>query len=122
MAPKKIYTKKNPDPNPILELVEDPKKLLRKKKAHNGTGISLNRSVSFPKEGVISVEDLKFVVKFELSLFKYELELDLSHTIFDIEKFKTLVPTTSFVPITSPQFSKQEREEFWNTLTNRLKE
>ena len=30
MAPKKIYTIKNPDPNPILELVEDPEKTLEK--------------------------------------------------------------------------------------------
>ena len=103
MAPKKIYTRKNPYPNPILELVEDPKKLLRKKKDQNGTSISLNRSISLPKEGVISVEDLEFDEKFELSLFKSKSQSDLSQTIFDIEKFKTLVPTTS------SQFSKQEK-------------
>ena len=66
----KTYTRKNIDPNPILELVEDLEKLLRKKKAQNGTCISLNRSVSFTKEGDISVEDMEFVEKFELSLFK----------------------------------------------------
>ena len=97
-------------------MVEGPEKLLRKKKAQNGTCISLNRSVSLPKEGVISVEDLQFDVKFELYLFKSKSESNLDHTVFDIEIFKTLVPTTS------SQFSKQEREEFWNTLTNRLKE
>ena len=69
MAPKNIYTRKNLDPNPILELVEDLEKLLRKKKSQNGTGISLNKSISLPKEGVISVEYLEFDEKFELSLF-----------------------------------------------------
>ena len=106
MAPKKIYTRKNPNPNPILELVEDPEKLLRKKKVQNGTGISLNTSISLPKEGVISVEDLEFDEKFELSLFKSKSESNLSQIVFDIEIFKT------FVPPTSSQFSKQEKEEF----------
>ena len=92
-------------------MVEDPKKLLRKKKAHNGTGISLNRSVSFPKEGVISVEDLEFEEKFELSLFKSKSDSNLSQIDFDIERFNTFIPTTS------SQFSKKEKEEFLNTLT-----
>lgn len=61
-------------------MVEDPKKLLRKKKSQNGIGISLNRSVSLPKEGVISVEDLEFDEKFELYLF---------------ERFNIFIPTTS---------------------------
>ena len=87
MAPKKIYTRKNPEPNPILELVEDPEKLLRKKKSQNGTNISLNRSVSLPKEGIISVEDLEFDEKFELSLFKSKSNSYLSQIVFDIERF-----------------------------------
>ena len=60
MAPKKIYTRKNPHPNSISELVEDPKRLLRKKKIQVDIGIPLiDRSISFPKEGVISVEYLE---------------------------------------------------------------
>ena len=71
MAPKKIYTRKNHDPNQILESVEDPEKLLRKKKIQVDAGIPLiNRSISLPKEGVISFEDLEFDEKFELSLFR----------------------------------------------------
>ena len=100
MSPKKIYTKKNPDPNPIRKLVGNPEKLLRKKKAQANTGISLNRSTSLPKEGVISVEDLEFDEKFELSLFKSKSKAYLSQIVFDIEKFKTFVLTTS------SQFSK----------------
>jgi hypothetical protein len=114
MAPKKIYTRNNPDPTPILELVEDPEKLLRKKKIQDDTGIPLiNRSISLPKEGVISVEDLEFDEKFELSLFTSKSDSYSNQTIFDLEKFNT------FVPGTSSNFSK---EEFWNSLTTRLKE
>ena len=89
---------------------------MRKKKAQNGTCISLNRLVSLPKEGVISVEDLQFDEKFELSLFKSKSDSDLSQIVFDIEIFNTLIPTIS------SHFSKKDKEEFWNTLTNRLKE
>ena len=95
MAPKKIYTKKNLDPNPILELVEDPEKLLRKKKAHNDIGISLNRSTSLPKEGVISVEDFEFDEKFELSLFRSKSDSDLTQIVFDLERSNTFIPYTS---------------------------
>ena len=116
MAPKKIYTRKNLGPNPILESVEDLEKLLRKKKAQNDTGISLNRSTSLPKEGVISIEDLEFDEKYELSLFRSKSDSDLTTIVLDLERFNT------FIPSTSSQISKEEKEEFWNSLTTRLKE
>lgn len=84
MAPKKIYTRKNLDPNPIFELVQDPKKLLRRKKVQNDIGISLNKSTSFPKEGVISVEELEFDENFELSLVRSKLDSNLTQIVFDI--------------------------------------
>ena len=67
---------------------------------------SLNRSVSLPKEGVISVEDLEFDKKFDLYLFKSKLDWYLSQIVFDIERFNTFIPTTS------SQISKEEKEEF----------
>ena len=106
MTPKKIYSRKNLDPNLILQLVEDPKKPLRKKKDHNYTCISINRSISLPKGGVIIVEDLEFDEKFELSLFKSKSDLYLTQIVFDLERFNTFIPTTS------SQFSKEEKEEF----------
>ena len=96
MAPKNIYTRKNHNPNPILELVEDREKLLRNKKIQDDTSISLiNRSISFPKEGVISVEDLEFDEKFELSLFRSKSDSYLNQIVFDLEKFNAFVPSTS---------------------------
>ena len=84
-------------------MAEDLEKLLRKKKAQNDIGISLNRSISFPKEGVISVEDLEFDEKFELSLFKSKSDSNLNQIVFDIERFNTFISTTSFY------FSKEEK-------------
>ena len=80
---KKIYTRKNLDPNPISKLVDDPKRLLRNKKIQVDIGIPLiDRSISLPKEGVISVEDLEFDEKFELSLFISKSNLDLNQIVF----------------------------------------
>ena len=70
IAPNNIYTRKNLDPNPNLEQVEDLEKLPRKMKIQVDAGIPLiNRSISFPKEGVITFEYFEFDEKFELSLF-----------------------------------------------------
>ena len=90
--------------------------MLGKKKTHDDTSISLNRSISLPKERVISVENLEFDEKLELSLFRSKSDSDLTQIFFDLERFNT------FIPGTSSHFSKQGKEEFWNTLTNRLKE
>ena len=65
---------------------------------------------------MISVEDLEFDEKFQLYLFKSKSYSYLTQIVFDLERFNT------FIPNTSSQFSKQEKEEFWNTLTTRLKE
>ena len=69
-----------------------------------------------PKEGVISVEDLEFDEKFELSLFRSKSDSYLNQIVFDLERINTFVPNTSSI------FSKQEKEEFWNSLSTRLKE
>ena len=117
MAPKKIYTRKNLDPNPILEFVEDREKLLRKKKIQDDIDISLiNRSISLPKEEVISVEYLEIDEKFKLSLFRSKSDSYLNQIVFDLERFNTVISSTS------SNFSKEEKEEFWNSLSTRLKE
>lgn len=62
-------------------MVEDLERLLRKKKkkVEVEIGISLlHRSISFPKEWVISFDDIQFDEKIELSLFRYRLDSKLS--------------------------------------------
>ena len=77
---------------------------MRKKKSKIDLGVPLmNRSISLPKEGVISVDDLQFDIKFEHSLFRSKSNSNLSHTIFYLEKFK------SFIPSKSSSFSKEEK-------------
>ena len=74
-------------------------------KIQDDTGIPLiNRSISFPKEGVISVEDLEFDEKFEQSLFRSKSDSDLSQIVFYQERFNTFIPSTSSI------FSKEEKE------------
>ena len=80
-------------------------------------GISfLHRSISFPKEGVISVDNIQFDEKLELSLFISRSDLDLSQVVFEQEK------CNSFIPSTSSRFSKEEKEKLRDSLTTRLKE
>ena len=82
-------------------MVEDLEKLLRKKKSRDDTSISRYLSISFPKEWVISVEDLEFDEKFELSLFRYKSNSNLNQRVFYLERFNT------FIPSTSSSFSKE---------------
>ena len=113
MAPRTIYTRRNPDPDPNPpKVVEDPERILRRKKRKVDSGIPLiSRSVSFPKEGFISVDYLQFYMKFEQSLFKSKLDSDLVQIVFHHGIFNT------FIPNKISCFSKEEREEFWNYLT-----
>ena len=120
MDPRRIYTKKNLDPdlNPP-QVVEGPKRLLRKKKRKVEVEPSialLYRSISFPKEGVIIVDDIQFDEKFELYLLRFRSDLDLSQVVFNQEKFN------SFIPSKSSGFSKEAKENIWDSLTSRLKE
>ena len=93
MAPRRIYTRSNPDPDP-LKVVEDPKRILRKKKSKIDSGIPLiSRSVSLLKEGVISVDDLQFDIKFEHSLFRSKLDSYLSQIVFYQERSNTFMPS-----------------------------
>jgi hypothetical protein len=93
LAPKKIHTRKNLDPNP-LETTFDPEQIIRKsqKKLSKIHIVSLERAFSLPMSEVKSLEDVPFVLKFEKFLVKSKSESDLSKTMFDINKFKYLSP------------------------------
>ena len=98
-------------------MVEYWERLLRKRKNQVDIGIYLvDRSISLPKEIVIGVEDLEFDEKFEQSLFISKSDSDLSQIVFDLERFNTFIPSKSSI------FSKEEKYEFLNSLSTRLKE
>lgn len=70
LASRKRHMRQNPSHNPA-QFVYDLEKILRKskKKLEIGT-VPLIKSFSLPKEGVISIDDVSFYIKFELSLFR----------------------------------------------------
>ena len=70
-------------------------KLLGKRKEKLKIGTSLfERDFSLPKEGVKSIDDISFDVKFENSIYRRKSESYLSHTVFDNKRFKTCIPNT----------------------------
>jgi hypothetical protein len=91
LAPKKIHTRSNPDPEATIP-VSDPEKLVRKRKERPVTPVLRpDRYLSFPKDRVTSLEDLEFDVKFEQALFRTKSESCLSETIFDKKRFQDLI-------------------------------
>jgi len=87
LAPKIIYTRENPNPNPI-ELVYDPEKILcRTREKASNPSYYLERSLSFPKYDAQSIDDLDFDELFEQTLSRSKSETSLDETIFDLKKF-----------------------------------
>ena len=70
MAPKKVYTRSHPDPEPTTA-VDDPEKLVRKKNIVEGSRSHnpLHRSNSLP-EKLVAIQDLEFNISFEQSLLE----------------------------------------------------
>jgi hypothetical protein len=77
--------------------VSDPEKLLHKRKEKTVQSFSfLDKNLSLPKDGLKSIDDLDFDLKFEQTLFRSRSESKLNEIIFDEKKFQSLIPT---VPI-----------------------
>lgn len=73
MAPKRIYTRSNPDPNPPIA-VENPEKILRESSSKVGKETyQLYKSTNLPVEGVESIHEVTFDLKFEQIMFKLSL-------------------------------------------------
>lgn len=84
LAPKRIYTRANPNPNPP-KAVENPEKILRKSSSKVGKETyHLYKSTCVPVEGVESIDEITFDLKFEHSLFRSKFESDLGQIVFDL--------------------------------------
>jgi hypothetical protein len=69
LAPKKVYTRANPDPEPATS-VSDPGKLLHKRKERITNPVCyLDRNLYLPKDGVKRIDDLEFDLLFEQTMF-----------------------------------------------------
>jgi hypothetical protein len=80
--------------------VSDPEKIVHKRKEKPISPVlCLDRYLSFPKDGVTSIEDLDFDVKFEQTLFRTKSESCLNEVIFDKKRFQDLILAASTKPI-----------------------
>ena len=78
LAPKRIYTRANLDLNPSIA-VENPEKTFRKSSSKVGKETyQLYKSTSLPPEGVESIDEVTFDLKFEHTLFKSKSESDVN--------------------------------------------
>jgi hypothetical protein len=92
LVPKTVYTRANPDPNPVEHMC-DPEKLMRREKEQAPDPFYyLDINVSFPKDGVQSIDDLDFNTLFEQTLFRSKSETILDDIVFDEKRFRSLIP------------------------------
>ena len=112
MAPKKIYTRAKPDPNPPI-IVDNPEKLLKTQKVQKEKNTScMSRSISLPSKDIKTIDDIPFDLK--LSLFKSKSESDLTQTVIDIPRLGT------FIPSNSSGISKEDTTFFLDSLITKL--
>jgi hypothetical protein len=79
----------------------------------------LDKNLSLPKDGVKSIDDLDFDVKFEQSLFRSRSESSLNGFLFDEKKFQSLIsvvpiqtvviPSQIFHPVQNPPRAMEKR-------------
>jgi hypothetical protein len=95
LAPKRIHTRRNPDPEVAIP-VSDPEKIVHKRKEKAiSLVLCLDMYLSFPKYGVTSIEYLDFDVKFEKTLFRTKSESCLSEIIFDEKRINVFILVAS---------------------------
>jgi hypothetical protein len=107
MAPKRIHTRRNPNPKEVIH-VFDPEKLVHKRKEKPiSPEFCLDRNLSLPKDGVKSIEDLDFDLKFEQAMFRTRSESSLNEIIFDEKRFQDLISNASIKPSMIPTQNNQ---------------
>jgi hypothetical protein len=107
LSPKRIHTRRNPDPEAIIH-VSNPEKIIHKIKERPITPVfCLDINLSLPKDGVKIIEDLDFDLKFEQTLFRTRSEFSLNEIIFDEKRFQGLILVSSIRPIVIPAQNNQ---------------
>ena len=91
MAPKRIHTRRNPDPEAAIPVFDLEKIVHKRKERPIIPSFHLYRYLSLPKYGVTRIENLEFDVKFEQTLFKTKYESCLNKFIFDKKRFQDLI-------------------------------
>jgi MinD-like ATPase involved in chromosome partitioning or flagellar assembly len=83
--------------------VSDPENIVHKRKENTiSLVLCLGIYLSLTKDGVTSIEDLDFDLKFEKTLFRTKSESCLNEIIFDEKRFQDLILATSTKPLVIP--------------------
>ena len=86
IAPKIIYTRRNPDPNPP-KVVENPERILRRSNNKADKGIfHLQKSLSLPAKSVESIENIILDKESDQSLLRSKSASELSQVIVGPER------------------------------------
>ncbi len=78
--------------------------LKRQKKSQKFTPIRLEKSPSLPKDGMLSIEDLYFDMRFEHSLFRYKSESDLES--IDVDNNFLQIPVNPEIEMSLPSLKE----------------
>ena len=106
LAPKRIYTRANLDPNPPI-VFENPERILRKSNSKVWKDIyQLYKSISLLAKGVESIDEVIFDLKFEHTLFRSKSESDLSQVVLGPKYFIPITPRNSL------SFSRKDQKLF----------
>ena len=93
MAPKRIHTRRFPDPNPP-KVVENPERILRRSNTQVDKGIfHLQKSMSLPTESVKSAESFSFDKGIDQSLSRSKASTELHQALTSPERPNLSKPT-----------------------------
>ena len=97
--------------------MSDPEKTIHKRKEKKISPVlCLDRYLSFPKDGVTSIEDLDFDFKFEQTMFKTKSKSCLNNIIFHEKMFQDLILDSSTKPLVV-HTQNQQPLQFLTTTT-----
>jgi hypothetical protein len=82
--------------------------------------LCLERFLYFPKDGMKSIKDLDFDLKFEQTLFRTKSESCLNKIIFDAKRFQDLILATSIKPLLIPTQNQQPLQVLTATMVARF--
>jgi hypothetical protein len=112
MAPKRVFTRSHPNPEPAIA-TDNPERLLMKKNTAevSRSHIPLMRSPSLP-EKLVSFQDLEFDISFQQSLFRTKSDSFFSETALDQMIFQPRTPEILSPGVEVEQCFRPESDKF----------
>jgi hypothetical protein len=91
LAPKTIYTRENPVPNPTEPVYDLEKILCNTREKVPDPFYYLDKSMSLPKDDAQSIDDLEFDEFFEQTMFRSKSETNLDEIVFKHKRLQALI-------------------------------